>query len=448
MGKRNEEFLKLKNRLLRIRMRHLRNELELIKEEYESRTKNYFDIYHDIEKRVVERTQEAKDLQERLSRAEKMEALGLLAGGVAHELNNLLSSIMGYPDLIMMRMEKGLPPEMKYISAIKQAGVRSKDIVEDLLTITRRKVQEFSPLSMNEVLQDYMESPEFEHLKQALPKIDYSFSGYPQELTVSGSKTHIFKCLANLVSNAAESMEGRNGKVKVTLNQEKLESSQTNFCFDILEEEYAVFSICDNGHGISKADQRRLFEPFYTTKKMGRSGTGLGLSVVWGTVKDHNGNIKVESSVNTGTCFKLYFPLCKEKPVINDEVEKPVSSSFKGYSARIICENDTQTEFFTNVLKELEFTIKPNISFTEIADCPEKEKTDLLLVYLNREKTFSSTLLKPFLEKKADQKFIVISTRRPETEEISEILQNGNGAYLKQPFILSRIAGKIRLLFS
>ncbi|MCP4413041.1 MAG: response regulator, partial [Gammaproteobacteria bacterium] len=243
------------------------------------------------------------------------------AGGVAHDLNNILSGIVGYPELLL----HDLPKDSKLrqpIEAILESGQRAATVVEDLLTVARGAASVREHHELNSLIQEYLDSPECKKLKSLHPNITYhqQFAATQSELLCS--PVHIKKCLMNLVTNAAEAIAG-SGEITVsTYNTQITAADSINN--DLGEGSYVVLSIQDTGPGISSTDMAHIFEPFYTQKIMERSGTGLGLTVVWNTMKDHNGKVLVGSDKN-GTCFKLYFSVSENKSVIqvkNNKVEE------------------------------------------------------------------------------------------------------------------------------
>ena len=250
-------------------------------------------------------------LEIQLRQAQKMEAVGALAGGVAHDLNNILSGLVSYPELLLM----DLPEEShlrKPILTIKRSGERAVAIVDDLLTLARRGVSAGEVINLNQIVSAYMASPEYQKLQDYHPRIQVETRLTEDLFTIAGSSDHLAKVLANLALNAAEAMpEG--GEVLITTENRHIDG-YGNACVPPEAGDYVVLMVSNSGVPIPSKDLERIFEPFYTNKKMGRSGTGLGMTVVWGTVKDHNGDIDVKSETGKGSIFTLYFPVKRENP--------------------------------------------------------------------------------------------------------------------------------------
>lgn len=287
--------------------------------------------------------------EEKLTRSQKMESLGLLAGGVAHDLNNVLSGIVSYPELLLLN----LPDESelrKPIETIRTSGLRASAIVQDLLTVARGVAITKEPLSLNEHIISYLESPEFEKLALFHPAVSVKTNLDSDLLNLKGSSIHVRKVIMNLVSNASEAISGQ-GNVIITTTNRYVDKIQKKYDH-IGEGEYTILSVADDGPGIPPDDLERMFEPFYTKKVMGRSGTGLGLAVVWNIVQDHKGYIDVFSNGN-GTTFELFFPATREDIIDNDEITALEELKGKGETILIIDDIETQLDISSEMLEKL-----------------------------------------------------------------------------------------------
>jgi signal transduction histidine kinase len=253
---------------------------------------------------------EQRILQARLQRAQRMEAVGTLAGGVAHDLNNVLTGIVSYPDLLLLEIPEESPLR-ESILAIKKSGQKAVAIVQDLLTLARRGVAVTEVLNLNNIISEYLKSPEFEKLRFHYPKVKVESNFEKDLLNVLGSPVHISKTVMNLVSNAAEAMPD-GGTMIISTKNRYIDRPVRGY--DCVEEgDYVTLTISDTGIGISSEDMERIFEPFYAKKVMGRSGAGLAMAVVWETVKDHSGYIDAQSVQGKGTTFTLYFPVTRKQ---------------------------------------------------------------------------------------------------------------------------------------
>ena len=171
-------------------------------------------------------------------------------------------------------------------------------------------------VNLNQVISDYFKTPEFEKLKTYHPQVTFRTDLDQDLMNIQGSAVHLSKTIMNLLSNAAEAISDHGEVILLTENR-YLDRSIAGYD-DIREGDYVVLKVSDNGNGISTEDLGKIFEPFYTKKVMGRSGTGLGLAVVWGTVKDHHGYVDVRSEEGKGSLFTLYFPVCREE-ILGDQ---------------------------------------------------------------------------------------------------------------------------------
>ena len=303
---------------------------------------------------IVRDISEKKELEAQLQRAQKMEAIGTLAGGVAHDLNNILGGLVSYPELLLLQLPEDSPLR-KSILTIQKSGEKAAAVVQDLLTLARRGVVVSEVVNLNAVIAEYLKSPELENLKSYHPGVHIETRLEKDVLNILGSSTHLSKTVMNLVSNAAEAMpEG--GALTVSTENRYIDRPIRGYV-DVKEGDYVVLTVSDSGTGIAPDDLEKIFEPFYTKKKMGRSGTGLGMAVVWGTVKDHSGYIHVESTEGKGTTFTLYFPVTR-KELPEDKSHLAIESySGNGESILIVDDVEEQKNIASGMLKELGYSV-------------------------------------------------------------------------------------------
>ena len=257
-----------------------------------------------------------------------MEAIGTLAGGVAHDLNNILSGIVSYPELLLMDLPEDSPLR-KPIETIKKSGEKAAAIVQDLLTLARRGVETTEVVNLNQIVTDYLGSPEFSKLQLNHPGITTRTRLDDDLLNIVGSPVHLSKTVMNLVTNAAEAMPD-GGTIVIRTENRYLEAETVGY-ESAVTGDFVTLTVSDAGIGIPPEEMERIFEPFYTKKAMGRSGTGLGMAVVWGTVKDHRGHIDIRSAVGRGTDIALYFPATRRKVAA---ARRPCRSRRSGAAAR------------------------------------------------------------------------------------------------------------------
>ncbi|MBW2006084.1 MAG: PAS domain S-box protein, partial [Deltaproteobacteria bacterium] len=224
--------------------------------------------------------QEKQRLEAQLQRSQKMEAIGTLAGGVAHDLNNILAGLVSYPELLLMDLPEDSPLR-KPILTIQKSGEKAAATVQDLLTLARRGVAITEVVNLNTIVSDYLKSPEYGKLREFHSNVKLKTDLNADLLNISGSPVHLSKTIMNLISNAAEAMP-EEGTISVSTKNLYIDTPIRGYD-DVKEGDYVILIVSDTGIGIPSEDIEKIFEPFYTKKVMGRSGTGLGMAVVWGT---------------------------------------------------------------------------------------------------------------------------------------------------------------------
>ena len=386
--------------------------------------------------------EEAKlDLEIKLQKAKKMEAIGTLAGGVAHDLNNILSGVVSYPELLLMQLPKD-SPLTKPLQTILQSGMKASAIVQDLLTLARRGVANVEVVDLNKIIREYLSSPEFEKLKFHHPDVKEETSLDSDLLNIEGSPVHLSKTIMNLVSNAAEAMP-QGGNIEITTSNQYVDIPIKGYD-DIDEGDYVVLEISDEGLGISEDDLERIFEPFYTKKKMGRSGTGLGMSVVWGTVKDQNGYIDVESTINSGTKFTLYFPVTRKEFIRGEDSVDLKDLSGSGESLLVVDDIEEQRIIAVSILSQLGYSVDAVSSGLEAAEYLKVHKVDLLVLDMIMEPGIDGLeTYRRALEINPDQKAIITSGFS-ETDNVRKAQELGAGEYIKKPYNIKNLGLAIR----
>ena len=380
--------------------------------------------------------QEKRDLETRLQRAQKMEALGTLAGGVAHDLNNILSGIVSYPELLLMDIPQDSPLR-KPILTIQKAGERAAAIVQDLLTLARRGVVTTKVLNLNTIISEYLKSPEFENLRMNHQNVYVRTDFEPELMNILGSPVHLNKTIMNLVTNAAEAIPDL-GEIIITTRNRYIDRSLSGFD-KIKEGDYVIVSVRDTGIGIPPEDLERIFEPFYTKKVMGKSGTGLGMAVVWGTVKDHKGFIDVRSSGGKGTEFILYFQVVRQELTRDAPMYSIEDIMAKGESILIVDDVEDQRKIASEMLKKLGYSVVAVSSGEEAVDYMKDHSADLLVLDMIMDPGIDGLdTYKKILEIHPNQKAIIASGYS-ETERVKEAQRLGATSYIKKPYLLDKI---------
>jgi len=397
-------------------------------------------IIRDITER--KRTEDEKrGLEERLNRAEKMEALGVLAGGVAHDLNNVLGVVVGYSELLLLKTEVSNTVR-SYISKILKGGERAAAIVQDLLTLARRGVSGKDVVNLNQIVADFQELPEYENLVSYHPSVEIQAVLEPDLPNISGSSVHLAKSLFNLVSNGCEAMP-QGGILSIRTTDQYLDKPIQGYD-EVREGEYVSLSVSDSGEGISETDLKRVFEPFYTKKIMGRSGTGLGLAVVWGTVKDHAGYVNVQSEEGKGSTFTLYFPVTKDETTDIGMIISPSQYMGKGETILIVDDVKGQRELATEMLRKLNYRITSVDSGEEAVLHLKEHPCDLLILDMIMDPGMDGLdTYKKVLEISPGQKAIIVSGFS-ESGRVHAAQALGAGAYVRKPYVIEKLGLAVR----
>ena len=374
------------------------------------------------------------ELRHRQAQAKKMEAIGLMAGGVAHDLNNILSGIVSYPELLLMQ----LPPESDLrepLEVIQQSGERAAAVVADLLTVARGVAAARDIITLNDLVEEYLHSPEFKKVKRK--GVEFHTILDPELLNIKGSAVHLRKCLMNLVTNAVEAIE-EGGRVTVsTSNLFQLKDEA-----DFKAGSYVILTIADNGSGIAPEDLEHIFEPFYTKKVMGLSGTGLGLSIVWNTLDDHGGTVRVKSS-HQGTIFELFLPATVEKMEDNGQVMDVNSFRGSGQFILVVDDEKNQRDIATRMLSELGYQVKSVSSGEEAIRFVRKQPVDLLLLDMIMGSGINGcTTYQQILEIYPNQK-AVVATGFAHSEDVTRTLAMGAASFIKKPYSLTELSREL-----
>ncbi|MRS01957.1 PAS domain S-box protein [bacterium] len=278
--------------------------LETLKTPFHDQSGNHLGLIG-ISRDITERKwaeDERKKLETQLQQAQKMEAIGQLAGGIAHDFNNILTAIIGYSEIILLRMEK-TSPLRHHIEKIYISAERAADLTRDLLAFSRKQVLQTKPIDLCETLRGLKEM-----LGRLIPEdIEFRTTYVERKLIVMADKGQIEQVLMNLVNNAKDAMS-RGGILSVDVSCIFMDTRFVHSHGFGEPGDYACLSVSDTGHGMNEETKKNIFEPFFTTKEVGK-GTGLGMAIIYGIIKQHKGYIIVYSEPDRGTTFRIYLPL-------------------------------------------------------------------------------------------------------------------------------------------
>jgi PAS domain S-box-containing protein len=282
---------------------------------------NLRSAHDDLEVRIQERTfelseayetlqkeaDEHKKTAEHLVRIQKLEALGTLAGGIAHDFNNVLAGVIGFTEMVLEDIAPDTPEHRRLELALKGAN-RGRDLVRQILTFSRKSEQDKKPLALNQIIE--------EGLKLLRPMLPTTIEIVSKSLTnddqIFADPVQMHQILMNLCTNAAHAMREKGGTLDIRVFKTSLQEGNPMPLPNINAGEYVILKVSDTGSGMTPETLNQVFDPFFTTKQPGE-GTGLGLSVVHGIIKSHDGYIAVESEAGKGTTFHVYFPRIKEE---------------------------------------------------------------------------------------------------------------------------------------
>jgi two-component system, cell cycle sensor histidine kinase and response regulator CckA len=396
-----------------------------------SRTTGSVWVFRDVSRRL-ESEKALEESNAQLRQAQKMEAVGRLSGGIAHDFNNLLTVIMGYSKLIGQQLSD-LPPTAAEaikndVDGIQKAAQKSVTLTRQLLAFSRHQIMEPKVLSLNSVIQDVEKM-----VKRLLTeRVRTYLSLHARPDTVFVDQGQIEQVIMNLVVNARDAMAG-GGTLQIRTRNSSVESPRVVASGDLPPGDYVVLEIEDSGAGISQENLSRIFEPFFTTKERG-SGTGLGLSTVYGIVRQTQGHIDVESVLDQGTTFRIFLPLVTqsasvEKATVVDDTDT------RGSETILLVEDDDQIRsMLLRILQEKGYTVLESRNAGEglLISEDQNEKFDLVVSDVVMPHMTGDRLAERILRQRPKVKILLMSgfpENFPDTEEISEQVW-----FLQKPF--------------
>ncbi|WP_448383334.1 CHASE4 domain-containing protein [Desulfosoma sp.] len=382
-----------------------------------------------------------KALEEQLDRAKKLEAVGLIAGGVAHDLNNLLTSLMGYPDLLLRRIDENHPFH-RPLTRMRDAGLKAGAIVQDLLTLARRGVKCMEPIDMYDLLGRIFSSPEFSVLRSTHPGVQFRLEMGSHPPYSLGSEPHLEKALINLIRNAAEAI-GETGSVTVSVRRVHLEAPKVGY-ETIPPGRYIAVRVQDTGKGIPEKDLPHIFEPFYTKKKMGQSGTGLGMTIIWHAVKDMQGYIDVASRPDHGTTFTVYLP--EMEPPDHAQSLPSHHGIPRGSGERILVVEDMEDQriLVKALLTDLGYRVETAANSREALQRVTADRFDALVLdmILEEDGLDGAAVYREVLKVNPDQKALVVSGD-VSADRVAAVTALGVSHFVSKPYTVEKLASAL-----
>ncbi len=378
-------------------------------------------------------------LEEQLRQAQKMESVGLLAGGVAHDFNNVLTAIIGYGNLLQMKLAK-TDPLRSYAENIITTAQRAAQLTQSLLAFSRKQVINPVPIELNGIIL------RVEKLLKRLIREDIELITRlaPADTTVMADSVQVEQVLMNLVTNARDAMPG-GGTLTISTEIEELHKDLVAVHGYGKPGTYVRLSIADTGAGMDERTRERIFEPFFTTKEMGK-GTGLGLASVYGLIKQHQGFIDVESEPGRGTTFHVYFPALKLKRG-TEKAGAPAEEVLKGGTETLLVAEDDE------IIRTLTSSILTEFGYTVIV---AKDGNDAVSVFRENRDRINLLLLDVIMPRKSgkdaceemrsikpDIKVLFISGYSADMISKEGILEKGSG-FISKPVSPSELLRKVR----
>lgn len=399
---------------------------------------NLIKLTGDIFVNVLERKrieEEQDRFQKELIKTQKMEAIGVLAGGIAHDFNNILASIMGYTEMSLRQVERNSKVWSNLNFSLKSIN-RAKDLIEQILTYSRQTKEELRPIKLIPI---FKESVKF--IRATLPAtIEIRQKTSAKKDVILGNSTQIYQIIMNLCTNAFHSMNEREGLLNIELVEETIKD--TMIYPGIIPGNYIKLIIKDTGHGMDEAIKNKIFDPFFTTKKRGK-GTGMGLSVVHGIVKNHKGFILVSSEPKKGSTFQIFFPSCDGKIKTIEQITQEVSPGNE--SILFIDDEKILANAITKMLASTGYKVMRETSSLNALEIFKKnpENFDLVITDLTMPRMSGLKLVE---EIKTVRKNIPVILCTGYSDEIKpdEIKKLGIERLLKKPVSISKMTSAIR----
>ena len=392
-------------------------------------------VMEDITERKQAEEERGK-LEAQLLQAQKMEAIGQLAGGIAHDFNNLLTAVIGYGNLL--KSEISTDRLTSYITQILSAAERAATLTNDLLTFSRKQIINPRPVDLNKLIK------EMQKLLSRIIGEDIELSTVlsDKELTTMADSTQIDQVLMNLATNARDAMP-KGGSLIISTDYAQLDNDFIRAHGYGKTGPYVILSFEDTGTGIDEKIKERIFEPFFTTKDVGK-GTGLGLAMVYGIIKQHNGYINLYSEPGKGTTFKLYLPLIESKAEDDQPEVFPLLKT--GTETILICEDDLQVR---GLMKEI--LEKAGYEIIEAEDGEDsirifnqhKDRLHLLILDVVMPKKNGKEVYDEIKKAKPDIKVVFVSGYSADIIHKKGIMEEGM-EFISKPILPGDFLAKVR----
>ena len=381
---------------------------------------------------------EKENLQVQLQQAQKMEAIGTLAGGISHDFNNLLQAINGYAQLLLMDKQNE-DPEYKSLKAIQDAGFRASDLVRQLLLFSRKADSTQRPIELQQEVEQAKKI-----LERTIPKmIDIQVHTGARLWSINADPVQMGQMLLNLGTNAADAMPD-SGRLLFEIENATLDDDYTNRHLGALPGNYVLLSVSDTGEGMDKETQEKIFEPFFTTKEIGK-GTGLGLASVYGIVKSHKGYITCYSEVGLGTTFKIYFPAIVKPEVreTRDGERKPIPRGAE--TILLVDDEESIREFAQQALMKFGYTVMTASTGEEALErySTKPNEIDLIVTDLGMPGMGGHRFLQELIRLNPAVK-VIIASGYAISGQVKQSMEAGAMGYVGKPYQLADLLKTVR----
>jgi PAS domain S-box-containing protein len=386
---------------------------------------------------VLEDITDRKKLEEQLRQAQKMEAIGTLAGGIAHDFNNILTALLGYSNLLKLKIGNDQVLN-NYVDQILISSEKAANLTKSLLAFSRKQVIDPRPVNLSEIVKG------IEKLLHRLIGEDIEFRTIlcERELPIMADSGQIEQILINLSTNASDAMP-HGGMLTIQTEHLELRDHSSGFPEHLPAGEYALLTASDTGKGMNHQTKQRIFEPFFTTKEVGK-GTGLGLSIVYGIIKQHNGDIHVYSEPDKGTSFKIYFPLIQEN--VEDPEQAKQRILLGGSETILIAEDSPEVrKLIVTVLEQFGYTVIAAVDGEDAVEkfTAESDRIDLLILDVVMPKMNGKDAFDRMRAIRKDIKAIFASGYTADIIQRKGILEDGAG-FLPKPVLPHVLLAVIR----
>ena len=390
---------------------------------------------------MTERKQAEKEkerLEAQLQQALKMEAVGTLSGGIAHDFNNILGIIMGNTEMAFDDVPDGNPSRQN-LEEIKIACLRAKEVVRQLLSFSRKTEHLRKPIQVNDIVTESMKL-----LRASIPSsIDIDLNIPEKSETILADATQIHQVLINLCTNAAHAMEEKGGVLKIDVTNRLVDKENVSDFGELTLGRVVQITVCDTGHGMPPEVREKMFDPYYTTKSIGK-GTGMGLAVVHGIVKSHNGGISVHSEPGKGTTVRVLFPLIDASAVTEDPLPQALATGTE--KILLIDDEIALVKMQSRILKRLGYQVKTQTDPEQALELFRQNPSgfDLVITDMTMPHLTGEQLAREIFKMTPNLPIILCTGYSEKISNKTTALASGIRRYIEKPLNMREFARTIR----